>query len=166
MSQKIVSASCFSPDTCEFLSLLAKHEVCYLIVGGEAVIYYGHTRLTGDIDLFYNSMEDNAIRLFAALTEFWQGKIPGIQRFEELLEEGLILQFGVPPNRIDLINRIAGVSFADAWAAREDVTMKQAGTAATIHFIGLDDLIRNKKAAARNKDLDDLDYLRRAGQQR
>lgn len=166
MSQEIVSASCFSPDTGELLALLGKHEVRYLIVGGEAVIYYGHTRLTGDIDLFYDSLKNNAERLFAVLIEFWQGRIPGIQRYEELLEEGLILQFGVPPNRIDLINRIAGVEFGDAWAAREDVTMKQAGTAVTIHFIGLDDLIRNKKAAARNKDLDDLDYLSRARQQR
>jgi predicted nucleotidyltransferase len=50
-----VKASHFSEDIQEILALLAKHQVKYLIVGGEAVIYYGHARLTGDIDLFYEA---------------------------------------------------------------------------------------------------------------
>jgi hypothetical protein len=41
----------FSPDILEFLRLLSIYKVRYLIVGGEAVIYYGHARLTGDIDI-------------------------------------------------------------------------------------------------------------------
>jgi hypothetical protein len=41
----------FSADESEFLFVLSKHRVQYLIVGGEAVIYYGHARLTGDIDM-------------------------------------------------------------------------------------------------------------------
>jgi hypothetical protein len=39
----------FSRDIQEFLFLLAKYKVQYLIVDGEAVIYYGFARLTGDI---------------------------------------------------------------------------------------------------------------------
>jgi len=46
----------FSPDLCDFLALIAKHQVRYLIVGGEAVIYYGHARLTGDLDIFVHSI--------------------------------------------------------------------------------------------------------------
>jgi len=66
-----VTPSYFSPDVLEFLALLARHDVRYLVVGGEAVIHYGHARLTGDIDLFYGVRPDNAERLFEALAEFW-----------------------------------------------------------------------------------------------
>lgn len=47
-----MKVSHFSKDVREFLMLLAKYQVKYLIVGGEAVIYYGYARLTGDIDFF------------------------------------------------------------------------------------------------------------------
>ncbi len=85
--------SYFSADIEEFLFLLAKHRVRYLIVGGEAVIYYGHARLTGDIDLFYETTENNVDRLFGALNEFWDRDIPGLHAPEELLRRGMIFQF-------------------------------------------------------------------------
>ena len=94
MSQGTIEASHFSPDTAEFIRLLNKHGVKYVIVGGEAVIYYGFARLTGDVDFFYDSGPNNVKSLFRALTEFWDGSVPGIEKSEELMEEGLILQFG------------------------------------------------------------------------
>jgi len=51
----------FSEDISEFIYLLYKYKVKYVIVGGEAVIYYGHARLTGDIDFFYESTRENCI---------------------------------------------------------------------------------------------------------
>jgi len=51
----------FSKNIKEFLFLLHNHKVKYLIVGGEAVIYYGHARLTGDIDIFYDSSKRNIL---------------------------------------------------------------------------------------------------------
>lgn len=60
----------FSPDVSEFLYLLSKYKVKYLIVGGEAVIYYGHTRLTGDIDIYYSTVKENIKNLYLALKEF------------------------------------------------------------------------------------------------
>ena len=55
MPQDKLEASYFSPDILEFIKLLHVHRVRYVVVGGEAVIYYGHARLTGDIDFFYDS---------------------------------------------------------------------------------------------------------------
>ena len=104
MSPELIDASTFSPDIREFLRLLHAHGVRYLIVGGEAVIFYGHARLTGDVDFFYDIDFDNARRLFAALDEFWEGSVPGLGCPEELAAPGVIVQFGVPPNRIDLMN--------------------------------------------------------------
>lgn len=153
-------ASYFSKDVREFLKLLAVHKVKYLIVGGEAVIYHGYARLTGDVDFFFESSRQNARKLYEALKEFWAGEIPGIRAFEELMEIGLILQFGVPPNRIDLINQITGVTFPDAWENKTIDRIESAGEEIPIYFIGLEELIKNKKAIGRPKDMEDLKYLK------
>jgi len=153
-------ASYFSKDVQEFLRLLAAHEVKYVIVGGEAVIYHGYARLTGDVDFFFEPSKKNAVKLYEALKEFWEGDIPGIKASEELMETGLILQFGVPPNRIDLINQISGVTFREAWQGKLRNNIKRAGEEVPVYFIGLDELIRNKKATGRPKDMEDLKYLR------
>ena len=50
----MMKATHFSPDTLEFFSLLFQNQIRYLIVGGEAVIYHGFARLTGDVDIFYD----------------------------------------------------------------------------------------------------------------
>jgi predicted nucleotidyltransferase len=51
----------FSRDIKEFIRLLDKYDVKYVIVGGEAVIYYGYPRLTGDVDFFFSSDDKNVI---------------------------------------------------------------------------------------------------------
>jgi predicted nucleotidyltransferase len=157
-----MKADHFSTDIQDLLFLLDKHQVRYVIVGGEAVIYHGHARLTGDVDIFYESLPENVNALFAALMEFWENSIPGLGHPDELLEPGLILQFGVPPNRIDLINRIENVSFMDAWNGKVSEEMTIRRRTVVVHFIGLDQLIRNKEALDRPKDLEDLKYLKRA----
>jgi len=159
VSQSELTADSFSPDTLDFLRTLKDHEVQYLIVGGEAVIFYGHARVTGDIDFFYERSEGNARRLFAALQDFWRGTVPGMEDHTELLEPGLILQFGVPPNRIDLINQIDGVNFLESWAKRFPVIVRSEREDIRIWLIGIEDLICNKRASARPKDLDDLRFL-------
>ena len=113
-SKQTIASSHFSTDIAEFIESLYRFNVRYLLVGGEAVIFYGHARLTGDVDFFFENTEENAY----ALLEFWKGSIPEIESASELREPGLILQFGVPPDRIDLMNRISGVNFLDAWANR------------------------------------------------
>ena len=149
----------FSPDIQEFIRLLSKYTVEYVIVGGEAVIYYGYGRLTGDIDFFYPANRNNVKKLYQTLDAFWEGDIPGLQNADELLEPGSILQFGVSPNRIDLINQIEGVSFEEAWKGKKVETLKIKGEQIPIYIIGLKQLIQNKKTMKRYKDLDDLKFL-------
>jgi hypothetical protein len=143
----------------DFLHALSERGVHYMIVGGEAVIYYGHARVTGDIDFFYDRSVENVERLFSALRDFWGGKVPGLVSSDELLEPGLILQFGVPPNRIDLVNEIDGVTFAEAWPNRVPVTVVRDEGEFSLWFVGLQELLKNKRAAARPKDLDDVQFL-------
>ena len=131
-----------------------------MIVGGEAVIYHGHLRLTGDTDYFYELSPQNSRKLFVSLMEFWGGQVPGLASAEELLTEGLIVQFGVPPNRLDLLNRIDGVSFADAWENRVEESITTDSGAISVAFIGLKELIRNKAASGRPRDQEDLFFLK------
>jgi hypothetical protein len=70
-----------------------------------------------------------------------------------------VFQFGRPPNRLDLLNSIDGVSFDTAWRGRKSVRFPYRGRSLQVHFIGLKELIRNKRAAGRNRDLDDLRFL-------
>lgn len=166
MAPPEIDAGGFSADILEFLSLLAKFKVRYVIVGGEAVIYHGHPRLTGDIDFFYENRTDNIERLYDALGEFWNGNIPGIRTKEELAEAGVIFQFGRPPNRIDLMNAIDGVTFREAWDSRISILLKKEDTAIPVMYIGLEPLLKNKKTSARPRDLDDYEFLREQNRQK
>lgn len=157
-----MKADHFSVDIQEFLFLLEKYGVRYVIVGGEAVIYYGYARLTGDVDFFCGNYQDNGDKLYQALFEFWDGDIPGIQSKEELLEPGMMIQFGVPPNRLDILNHIDTLDFHEVWLNRKEESIQIKGKDIRIYFIGIDDLIKSKEAAGRYKDLEDLKYLMEA----
>jgi len=157
-----MSPASFSPDVQEFLRLLASHSVRYVVVGGEAVIYHGYVRLTGDVDIFFDASPDNVARLFAALAVFWAGAVPGIASPGELATPGAIFMFGRPPNRLDLLNRIDGVVFDEAWATRVPSTVRVGDQDVEVPYIGLEALLKNKRAAGRAKDQDDLAYLEAA----
>jgi len=159
MPPEIVDASAFSPDVQDFFRALHAHEVKFMIVGGEAVIFYGHIRVTGDIDVYYDREPQNAVSLFKALEEFWQGEIPELEGPSELEKRGVIFQFGVPPNRIDLLNDIDGVDFESAWRRRTRVLLESQKGNVPFNYIGLEDLIQNKRASGRPKDQEDLPFL-------
>ena len=141
------------------IRLLNKHHVDYMIVEGYAAIYHGYVRFTADIDFFYKSDEDNSIRLYQAFQEFWEGTVPVIKSYHDLTKIGQVLQFGQPPNRLYFINKIDGITFEDCTNTLCTETIQCNDVALTIHFIGLDELIKNKKASGRPKDLIDADYL-------
>jgi len=149
----------FPDDVKDLLSIFYTHKVQYVIVGGDAVIYYGFARLTGDTDIFYSSEIKNIKRLFKALRDFWNGQIPGIENEEELRKPGIVIQFGVPPNRIDLINQIEGVTFEEVWMNRIEEKIRHKDTDVPVYIIGVDELISNKKSIRRPKDREDLKYL-------
>ena len=154
-----MKGSHFSPDVQDFIKLLAKHDVRYVIIGGVAVIYYGSLRLTGDIDFFYESSDENAAKLFSVLKEFWSGTIPGMENKEELIGDDIVIQFGLPPNRIDLLTCIKTVEFADAWENRLEEKITIDDYDYPIYFISLEQLIENKESVKRSKDLEDLKFL-------
>ena len=102
------------PDFHDFLSLLNRHSVEYLLIGGYAVNLYGFVRATGDMDVFIALNPDNVSRIVAAFHEFGVGSMTA-----EALQPGKIIRLGVPPMRLEVLNRISGVTFAEAYATRE-----------------------------------------------
>jgi len=140
-------------DLREFIELLNSHCVEYLIVGGHAVAFHGHPRFTGDIDFFVRMTSLNAQRLLAVLNDFGFGGLGITER--DLLEPKRILQLGQPPNRIDILTSISGVDFDSAWESRVKSSMDDQ----PVIMIGWNELLRNKKAAGRQKDLADVEKL-------
>ena len=162
MSERQVQASHFSEDIQEFLRKLDHHGVRFLLIGGEAVIFYGYPRYTGDVGFFYDRSSGNAARLFLALQEFWGGPVPAIAEASELEQDGMVFQFGRPPNRIDLLSRVAGIEFESAWASRLGAELLLGnGESREIPYLGLAEFVASKEAAGRPKDLEDVRYLRR-----
>jgi hypothetical protein len=76
---------------------------------------------------------------------------------EDFQSPGRVVQLGVPPNRIDILTSISGVSFDDAWDSRTSGELDGIST----QFIGREALIRNKESTGRAKDLGDAAELRR-----
>ncbi len=140
-------------DLSEFVGLLNSHGVEYLVVGGHAVAFHGHPRLTGDIDFFLRATDENAELVLAVLEAFGMGQL-GLTA-SDLTTEGRVIQLGRPPNRIDLLTSISGVSFEDAWPTRVSGQLGEH----TVSFIGWDELIRNKNASDRDKDRLDVKKL-------
>ena len=141
------------PDFEDFLRLLESNRVDYMIVGGYAVAFHGSPRFTKDLDIFFDALPGNAARLRDALVSF--GFQAATVPDDVLLAPGAVIAIGIEPVRIDLLNRIDGVTFAEARAGV--VRGRYGGVEVT--FIGRDDLIRNKQASGRHRDLGDVEEL-------
>jgi hypothetical protein len=140
-------------DFKDFLSLLNAHRVEYLLIGGYAVGYHGYPRATVDLDVWIARTPDNAQRAVAALHEF--GFTDPVLRPGLFLEQDRIVRMGVPPFRIEVATTISGVEFDDCYRTRIDAVID----GVPVPVIDLASLRRNKRAAARYKDLDDLENL-------
>lgn len=140
-------------DFVEMLSVLNAAGAEYLVVGAHALAAHGVPRATGDLDIWVRATPDNARRVLAALREF------GAPLFdlsaEDLSQPETVFQIGVVPVRIDLLTSISGVDFEEAWAGRIPGVVD--GVAFGV--IGREDLLRNKRATGRPKDLLDAETL-------
>lgn len=142
-------------DFRELLELLNANGVRYLLVGGHAVGCYGYSRSTNDIDLFVAPDFENADNLVRALTEF--GFNADNLTPEVFTAKDSLVILGVEPLAVDFLNYLTGVEFESAFASRTLID----DDGLEISVIGLDDLIKNKLATGRHKDLADVEYLKR-----
>ncbi len=141
------------PDFKEFLKLLNKHKVEYLLVGGYAVGYHGYPRATADMDIWIDISPINAKKIVSVLNEFG---FESPELTEELfLEENKVIRMGVPPVRLELITSISGVEFNACFQQKNIGKID----GIEVNIIDLENLRKNKKASGRYKDLNDLENL-------
>jgi predicted nucleotidyltransferase len=143
----------FNQDFREFIESLNDNGVRYLVVGGYAVALHGYPRYTKDIDIWVEMTAENAANIIKALDQFGFGSL-GVDEAEFTVPDQM-LQLGYPPGRIDLLTTLPGVEFSECYAARTIVEID----GASVNFIDIENLRKNKKATGRHQDLADLENL-------
>lgn len=142
-----------SKDLREFIESLNSAKVEYVLVGGYALAFHGVPRYTGDIDFLVRPTIENGLRIEAALRAFGFGSMD--LNASDFAVADRIVQLGQPPFRIDILTSISGVSFEEIWSSR--IVSDLDGL--PIAVIGRAEMIRNKKASGRPRDLADLSAL-------
>ena len=142
-------------DFLELLSCFDKARCRYLVVGGHALAAAGPPRFTQDLDLVVEPTRANARRVGAALGAF------GFPEHAKAVVDHFVrpkrmATIGLPPFQIDIMTSLSGVSFAKAWKGRTVVRVGRLD----VPFLGRTELIRNKLASGRAKDLIDVAILR------
>ena len=145
------------PDFKEFLALLNSEKIDYLVVGGYAVSFHGYPRPTGDLDVWVDVQPSSVARLIDVLAKFGfagAGATPEI-----FLVPGRVIRMGVPPVCIEILNSISGLEFSASYARRVEAVLD----GLPVRLIAREDLLANKRAAGRAKDLNDLKHLEKRG---
>lgn len=142
-------------DFRDLLIELADAGAEFVVVGGHAVAFHGHPRATKDLDILVRADATNAKLVYRALAAFGAP----LQSFEvgeaDFATYDGVLQIGLPPRRIDLLNRADGVSFDEAVA--EGAAFELSGR--RIPVIGRAALLKNKRATGRAQDIADVEAI-------
>lgn len=141
-------------DYKDMLLCLLEEKVRFLLIGAYALAVYGYPRATKDIDFFVRATPENASNLMRALARF--GAPLANLSASDFSTEGIVFQIGNSPRRIDILTRISGVEFEQAYAKKKIVVVG----GMEIPVISLEDLIANKRTTGRTQDLADIEKLR------
>lgn len=140
-------------DWLEMLDALSAAGAEFLIVGAHALAVHGRPRATGDLDIWIRPTAENAERVWRALVTF--GAPLDELQVSDLSTEGVVFQIGLVPKRIDLLTSITGVDFESAWRNRVETRVD----GRSLSVLGREELIANKRAVGRLRDLADLEDL-------
>lgn len=140
-------------DYRDILHALSDENVRFILVGAYALAAHGYPRATMDIDIWVMPSPDNAEAVLRALSSFG-APLHNLTK-EDLEKEGTVFQIGVAPRRIDIITAATGLTFEHTY--QNSVLVNIDGI--DIHIPSIDDLIINKRATGRTKDLADAEAL-------
>ena len=140
-------------DFKEFLGLLNKNNVKYLLVGAYAMSLHGYVRYTGDMDIWICPDDENAKKILQVLHEFGFGTL-GVT-LHDIQKKDSIIQLGYEPVRIDIINSVSGLDFQTSWDEKFDEILD----GMPVHTLSLKHLRLNKLKSGKKKDIGDLDNL-------
>lgn len=144
-------------DFKDLLAALSAHDVRFLIVGGYAVTFHARPRFTKDLDVWVEPTAANSERVFAALAKFGAPLTAHGVAAKDFATPGSFYQLGLPPNRIDILTTVDGLSFAPCWERR---VAAQFGNE-PVFYLSREDLLVNKRTVGRPQDLEDIKALER-----
>src|SRR6185437_350223 len=142
-----------SKDFTDFVVLLNKYKVNYMVIGGYALAFHGRPRHTGDLDIWIDLSDENAQKMIDVVDDFGMSSL-GLEK-TDFLQKGGITQIGYRPLRIDILNEIDGVDFEEAYMNKLIIDID----GLPVNYIGLDDLIKNKQVSGRKQDISDVNAL-------
>lgn len=145
-----------NPDFLDLLRALLDADVRFMVVGAYAVGVHGRPRATKDLDVWVEASVRNSSRVIRALKAFG-APLMGLTA-KNIQKPGLGLLIGKEPLRIDVLTKISGVSFAEAWKGHIE---EHFAPDLLCPVIGLEALLANKRAAGRPQDVADVDALER-----
>lgn len=142
-------------DGRDLLVELAAAGVRFVVVGAHALAVHGVSRATVDLDVLVEPEPENADRVILALRQFGAPLAAHRISRSDFERPDTIYQLGLPPNRIDVITSIDGVSFEQAWAGHVESNVD----GLSVPFLGRTELLTNKRTTGRTKDLADVEAL-------
>ena len=140
-------------DYKDMLHALVDEKVRFLLIGAYALAAHGYPRATMDIDIWVMPSPDNADAVLLALRRFG-APLHNLTK-ADLEAEGTVFQIGVAPLRIDILTAASGLNFEEA--ELRAITVDFEGIIVRIPSVA--DLIRNKRASGRTKDIADAEAL-------
>lgn len=143
------------PDFKDLLAAFVASGAKFVIIGGYAVIFHGRPRSTKDIDIFVAIDPENRARVAEALASF--GAAPNVVEAARNLKASEVVFFGISPLRVDILGSASGVEFDDVLSHAAQTSLD----GVPVRIISLDDLIANKRASGRARDLEDVAELER-----
>lgn len=149
-----MSNNLFNNDFLEFLELLVKQEVDFLLVGGYAVILHGYVRSTGDLDLWIDRTPKNYSKLKKVYADFGAPIFPSEEFQNDKFD---VWGIGIEPSKIELLTNVDGLIFSESskhcnWLQLDNFK---------VPYIDFEDLIKNKKTTGRYKDMADIEQLKK-----
>ncbi|MCZ6886973.1 MAG: nucleotidyltransferase [Gammaproteobacteria bacterium] len=140
-------------DYRDMLRDLVDEKVSFLVIGSYAMAAHGYLRATVDIDIWVMPSPDNAEAVLRAVKRF--GAPLDNLTPTDLQKEDTVFQIGVAPRRIDILTGVTGLRFEESFRRSIEVDID----GIPVRIPSLDDLIRNKKASSRTRDLADVEAL-------
>jgi hypothetical protein len=150
-------------DARAILRVLAEHRVEYIVVGGFAVQTHGFLRATVDLDIVARPDLANLSRLGEALVSMGARVFKSVRPVNvanpQLLKRASLVPLMTDHGRLDLLNVASTAGLSADYDAIRDRALEVELDGRALLVVGLDDLIRMKRAAGREQDLADIRAL-------
>jgi hypothetical protein len=145
----------------EFIKLINKNEVDYLVVGEYALSFHGKPCASPCMEIWISAAVENAMRIMAAICEFGSdaGHNPAAYGIEDFIQKYSRVRIGRAPLRIDILNTMDGLVFDESHRSREEIDIR----GIKIPFINFRDFVYHKRLSGSLDNREDFRIIKKLG---